>query len=490
MNKSQVKTSNALYGKVSKEANFTGKRGIEMIRLIKEKKHVIIIATALATAAIVAGYSISANAAMSVTSFTVDRGSLDSEIEVNGTIESNMDKVYYSEISAKLGSIHVKAGDFVKKGDLIISYDLEELERLEALADLEMQADHGSYNNSIQTGGRTAGLYSEAKSNLEILNQQITDTQNAITATQNKLTARKQDLADFGAKLQISLIDWADEPDSDEYANLQKLIQANAYEQQYSDDIVKMQEEINALNLQLANLKEYKAEMTSQKASTQMGLMTSGSKEQLEAVKQAADMAYNEKKNDYAVAKEGIKADFDGIVTEIDVIEGSDINAGSQLFTIRSTSDIVVKSSVNKYDIVNIKEGQPANVSIKGKTYSGKVSRIERMTKDSGTGTGIGIEITLDAPGEDIILGLEAKAKISTANLSEVIRIPLEALSEDEEGSYVFVAKNGKAVKEFVECGVRNEDMVEIISGLSEGNLVVWKDSKELTDGMGVRVNN
>ena len=112
------------------------------------------------------------------------------------------------------------------------------------------------------------------------------------------------------------------------------------------------------------------------------------------------------------------------------------------------------------------------------------------MTKDSGTGSGIGIEITLDAPDENIILGLETKSKIYTANLSEVIRIPLEALSEDEEGSYVFVAQDGKASKEFVECGIRNEDMVEIRSGLSEGSLVIWKDSQELTDGMGVKVNN
>lgn len=72
----------------------------------------------------------------------------------------------------------------------------------------------------------------------------------------------------------------------------------------------------------------------------------------------------------------------------------------------------------------------------------------------------------------------------------EVIRIPLDALSEDEEGSYVFVAKDGKATKEFVECGIRNEEMVEIRSGLSEGTLVVWKDTLELADGMGVKVNN
>ena len=459
-----------------------------MLKILKEKKKAVLVGALLVAALAVYGISISANASVSVAAYTVDKGHLESQVEVNGTVESNYQKVFYSDIDARIGKVHVKEGDFVKKGDVIISYDSEDLDRLEAMA--KLQADQGSYNDSIQTGNRTAGLYSEAKNNLTILNAQIAETEAAITSTQSSLAERRAYYADFGAKLQVSLIEWADKPDSDEYENLQKLVQTNAYEQQYASDIIQLQDKLNALNLQLADLKEYKAEMTSQKASTVMGLMTSGAKEQLEAVKEANELSNSEKLSDYEQAKEGIKTDFDGIITSISAIEGSNVLRGTELVTIKSASDIVIKSSVNKYDIVNIEEGQPATVNIKNREYSGKVSRIERMTKDSGTGTGIGIEITLDNPGDDIILGLEAKSIISTANLSEVIRIPLDALSEDEEGSYVFVAKDGKATKEFVECGIRNEEMVEITSGLSEGTLVVWKDTLELTDGMGVKVNN
>lgn len=460
-----------------------------MIRIIKEHRKLLLITTAAITIAAIGGFSISTKAAMSVDAYVVDKGAIDSEIEVNGNVESNVTMVYYSEVSARIGSINVKEGDFVKKGDVIISYDRKELERLETLAELKAKADLGSYNNSIQMGGRTAGLYSEARTNLAVLDQQIADTEAAITQTQNRLAERKASLADFGAKLQISLIDWADKPDSDEYENLQKLVQTNAYEQQYADDIVKMQEELNALNTQLADYKEYKAVMTSQKAATVTGLLTSGAKEQLEAVKESNELSTNLELEDYAKAKEGIKAEFDGIVTRIDTVEGSDVSKGTQLLTLKSISDIVIKSTVNKYDIVNVEEGQPATVRVKNKDYAGKVSRIEKMTRDSGTGTGVGIEITLDKPDSDIILGLEAKSRIHTSNLTEVTRIPLEALNEDEEGSYVFVAVDGKAAKEFVECGVRNDDMVEIVSGLDEGNLVVWKDSEEITDGMGVKVN-
>lgn len=460
-----------------------------MIEMIKGKKKIILISSAIVAVIAIGGVSISSNAAMSVSAYQAERGCLESEIEVNGTVESNTDKIYFCDIDAKVGKILVKEGDFVKKGDLLISYDSEELERLETMANLSAKADLGSYEGSMQASGRTAGLYNEAKTNLAVLNQQIADTEALITKTQNSLAEKKASLADFGAKLQVSLIEWEDEPDSDEYENLRMLIQTNAYEQQYAPEIVKMQEDLNSLNLQLTDLKEYKAEMTSQKASTVNGIMTKGEKERLQAVKEANELSSSEKLSYLAAAKEGIRAEFDGIVTEIGTTEGSDVQRGAKLLTLKSISDVIIKSSVNKYDIVNIEEGQTATVNIKNKDYTGKVSRIERMTKDSGTGTGIGIEITLDKPDDAIILGLEAKARINTANLDKVIRIPLEALSEDEEGSYVFVANDGKATKKFVECGIRNDDMVEIKDGLTEGSLVVWRDTEEITDGMGIKVN-
>ena len=125
-----------------------------------ENKKKVVIAGALVAALAIGGISINAKAAMSVSAYVVDKGAIDSEVEVNGNVESDLSRMYYSDISAKIGTIHVKEGDFVKKGDIIISYDLEEIERLETMTELQAKADLGSYNNSMQTGGRTAGLYS------------------------------------------------------------------------------------------------------------------------------------------------------------------------------------------------------------------------------------------------------------------------------------------------------------------------------------------
>jgi multidrug efflux pump subunit AcrA (membrane-fusion protein) len=107
---------------------------------------------------------------------------------------------------------------------------------------------------------------------------------------------------------------------------------------------------------------------------------------------------------------------------------------------------------------------------------------------DADKSTGIGVEITLDEPDENIILGLEVKSRVQTAALENVLQIPTEAYNSDEEGDYVFVVKNKKAVKTFVEAGAKNDDMIEICSGLNEGDVVVWNDSVMLTDGMDVNI--
>lgn len=460
-----------------------------MKEFFQNKKRLIIIAVTLIAVVTVGTVYVKADAVMKAESYKADVGQLSSVLEINGNVESNTQKTYYAKVDGLIDKVNVKEGDFVKKGDVIVSFDLEEIERLTAIAEYCEQADVESYNNSIQTGSRTASLYQEAKNNLEVLDSLIATTEITLLQRQKDLAQKSAALADEGAKLQISLIDWEDEPDSEEYENLRKLVQSNAYDQQHSADIIKIQEDIDSLNVYLTELKTAKSEMTSQKAATQMGLMTNGAKKELEAMKAANELASNNTIENYNEAAEGIIAEFDGIVSSIKISEGSNVFQGTELVTVKSLDDVIIKLNVNKYDIVNIEENQTASVVIKNKKYNGKVSRIARMTDESGQNSGIDVEVKLDEPDSDIILGLDVKTQILTANINDALRIPVEALWEDEEGSFVFVAQEEKAVKTKVEVGVRNDDMVEITEGISEGDLVVWNENSEITDGMCIKID-
>ena len=146
----------------------------------------------------------------------------------------------------------------------------------------------------------------------------------------------------------------------------------------------------------------------------------------------------------------------------------------------------MVKVNVNKYDIVDMEEGQQAVAAIKNKDYTGKITRIEHMT-GQGESANIGVEISLDKPDDSIILGLETKVKVTTASLENEITIPLDALGMDAEGNYVFVLNDKKAELRRIEVGIKSDDYAQVVSGINENEIIIWNDEAELNDGMDVR---
>ncbi|MBP3204563.1 MAG: efflux RND transporter periplasmic adaptor subunit [Lachnospiraceae bacterium] len=459
---------------------------------MKNRKKRILLAGTLALSTIaIASIRLSAGAVLSVNAYIAAKDSLSQTVELNGSLDSAYSKSAYANASVCVKTVPVKVGDTVKKGDLLIAFDEDRIDYQTALAEYEIQASDGNYKNTIESGSRTQSLYHEATYNLSILDQQIADTEAAILAMENVLMKRKAELTAEGARLQVSILDIAGDPkEEEEYRNLQKLAQNNAYELQAGDDIVGMQEELNRLNAALAEYRTYKAEMVSQKAATNTSRITSGQKTQLEALNEKTRLTAEEEIRNLTIAREGIHAEFDGIVTALDVEEGMEVTRGMHLITVASSEDIIVKCSANKYDIADISVGQTAVTRVGHASYPGKVTRIESMTGvDVSNASNVGLEVLLDAPDDSIILGLDSKTTINTASQENVICIPRDAVVESDDYSYVFVADGKKAVSRKIETGIKNDDMIEVISGLREGDVVVWNDETDLTDGMDVKVN-
>ncbi len=458
------------------------------------KNRKLIIGTCIAVAATIGAVSVNVSAGTAIKSAQVSTGALNCELELNGKVESLQDKTYYSQISGKISKVNFREGDLVKKGDLLISYDNEKIAMEQMLTQLDVTADQGGYDDFNQMGGRVAGLYGEAKNTLPELEQQIQMTEAVIVMTQQALDERKSRFSAKGAQLSADLAccvpDEDDDPEEVQKSreNLQKEIAKNNHDQQYDPEIIKKQEELSFLNYLMSQYREKKSVLESQKASTQLNLNTKGAKEQLEAVKAADDLVNEKKLEDLSVASAGIIADFDGVVTKISVSEGCTVTQGQELIKIESVDDTAVVCFVNKYDIISIEEGQSASAHIKNKDYECRVSRIEKKTSDDGSSSGIRVELEIAQPDESIILGIEAKTKIRTATLAYALLVPMEAVSTDDEGEYVFVIKDNRAEKRRIETGVSNDEYAEVKSGLSAGETVGWDEASELADGQKVKV--
>ncbi len=243
------------------------------------------------------------------------------------------------------------------------------------------------------------------------------------------------------------------------------------------------------------------------------------------------------------LSKTEYQAPFDGVITNLPVREGETVvmgiqNApGSTLLTIADTSIITAEVKVDESDIVNVKLGQPAEVTIDAmpkQKFKGVVSEIGRnaLLRSTGVSTAqttssgqeakdFKVVVALQDPPPNVLPGLSATARITTAKRSSALAIPIQALTIRERGELtpekkdkssavqaaaptggnpkeelqgVFILKNKKdAVFVPVVTGISGTTDIEVTNGLQEGDEIVtgsYKVLRTLRNGASVKVDN
>jgi HlyD family secretion protein len=224
-------------------------------------------------------------------------------------------------------------------------------------------------------------------------------------------------------------------------------------------------------------------------------------------------------------------APFDGIVTNEPVREGETVvegiqnTEGSTFMTLADMSVVTAEVKVDETDIVNVRIGQPADVTVDalpGKVFKGHVTLAGDQallrstgvaTSQSTTGTeeakDFKVIVTLDEPSSDLRPGLSTTAKITTARKSNVLSLPIQALAmhnpaDDQlkgkdgvkaaanpsaaksvpvQGVYVVDKdKSGKLRAKFVPVttGITGATDIEVLTGLTEGQEIVTGPFKTL----------
>lgn len=407
---------------------------------------------------------------------------IEQTVNTSGTVKTQQTQTYFSKVAIPAGDVKVAVGDAVAEGDVIFSYDEEALAREKELAELTVQASVGSSSSSLQKDNESKGDLNEANINLSVLDQQIADTEAYIKGLEDKIEKKQRDLEYHGTLLQMSLLDWS--PASDEYEELQKQIQLNSYEQKNSKEIVSWNEELKVYNEMLADYKEYKSEMKSQQGSAEASALNQGSRQEMNANNKSNEIKASQSMKDISEVEGGVKAEFDGVVTEMNVVKGASAVEGTQLFKVESTEDVKVEISISKYDLEKISEGQKADITIAGKVYEGEISKISKMAELNASGSPvIATEIKILNPDQDIYLGVEAKVLIYTNEASGVVAVPVEAVNTDKEGDFIYVVENNIFTKRRVVTGISSDIMIEIKEGLTAGEQIVTDMLMEVEEG-------
>jgi HlyD family secretion protein len=412
--------------------------------------------------------------------------SLVSQVTASGEVKPTT----YTNITAqgfgRITDILVKEGDHIKKGDRLLLQD-----NVQANADVQAQA---AAINSNQSGVQAA----EA----------------SYRATQSDLTMQEANLEK--AKL--------------DYERGQGL---------YKDGLIPKQDfeqRKTTYDAAVATVEASKARMLAQKA-------------QLEQVRSQLDQGKAVLVHTKDIlSKTTYVSPINGIVSYLPVRLGEYVvpgiqNAnGSFLMTLSDMSVVTSEVKVDETDIVNVKIGQDAAVTIDavpGKVFKGKVTEIgsQAVLRSSGLATtqtttsnqeakDFKVVVTLENPPENLRPGLSTTAKIKTAERKNVIGIPIQALAvrsrkdleeaaknakkegavtlaapppaaqgdpKKDEVQGVFVVNGKKAVFRPVETGISGVTDIEVTSGLQPGDEIVvgsYKALRTLKPEASVKVDN
>jgi len=358
----------------------------------------------------------------------VERGSIEKYIEETGEIASKNIRSYYGSGANEVEEVYVEIGDVVSKGDLILQYD--------NTVDLEIE----KINKQIEALEAT---YNEAVSGADF----------------EKINTAKLEIENIKNKLEYS---------EKNLETVEKLYKNNAAtEKEFKDS----QEAVEQLENQLAI------------AQNQYKLLIKGVSENVrnryEAEIEGLSISLKilEKNRD----KYSIYSDFNGIITELDTFKGDMPLAGKKILEVQELNNLRAYGNFIVEDAVKIEENMKVEVysedielSIENltieKIHPKAVSKLSELGIEQKRVT---IEINLPKEHKNLIIGSKVTLKIRIDSRDDVLIIPEEAVYEKNKKTYVEIIDSGERKEVEVKIGLENNDNIEVIEGLKEGQEVI-----------------
>ncbi len=183
-----------------------------------------------------------------------------------------------------------------------------------------------------------------------------------------------------------------------------------------------------------------------------------------------------------SLARTEIRAPVDGLIVERNAQIGSVASAGAKsMFVILRDGKLELYGDIAEQDILRIKPGQKAILNVPGnrEPLTGTVRLVEPTV--SATSRLGRVRISIDQT-DGVKWGMFAGATI-LVNEKEALVVPVSALETAPSGPYVMVVRDGAVVETPVTTGVRDGDLIEVRSGLGEGDLVISKAGAFVRDG-------
>lgn len=174
---------------------------------------------------------------------------------------------------------------------------------------------------------------------------------------------------------------------------------------------------------------------------------------------------------------------IDGLVYDLNMMRGDAVSPSMPVAMVAENSRVVARVYVSADILSSINRGIRAEINVDGNVLSGYVDRKSAFVSNLTQMGSVDIVIS----GGSKYLNRSCTVKLILTEKKNVKTVPFESLKEDSTGEFVFVYREGTAIRHSVKTGLKNSISVEITEGINAGDTIVTRGSDMIKDGQ--RVN-
>lgn len=190
-----------------------------------------------------------------------------------------------------------------------------------------------------------------------------------------------------------------------------------------------------------------------------------------------------------ALEEADIKAPTDGILTEWEALTGMNVTAGTKLGRVANIRTVRIQAKLAEDMLAHVNSKKTLSFYISGnrnKSYTGSITYLSSVM-DMDTRT-YAIEMKADNAKLELKPGMKVQISLAGEKEREVPVVPANAVVRDQGATFVFIYKDGKAVKRSVTLGPLEEAMYAVTDGLREGESIIVSGQHQLKDKQQVRL--
>lgn len=455
-----------------------------------------------------------------VSAAKVTRGSITQTLDMSGKVSSSQKGNFIPIDGTKVLTVNVKVGEYVKKGDVLATFDTSSLNSV--LADKQQ-----AYLTAVEN-------YKNAKNTAVISSAQLKEINARLAEIDKELEKQEKEQNKNNGSDKNN----QDKTDSEASNKFWELISKALGMEDINAALKKLDELLNSGNSNLfgsgvSALQMEKMQLELKKVTLEAqsgGITQSTYKTIMEATKKELDSLTAS----LASLKKGWIAEYDGIVSEVNIIPGETCRSAatanidiSSIIDLASgntnVSDIVnallgqtqsgitveyypfvVDFVLGKADIFKVSLDMPCRVTAADDTVvDGVVTYISPVATQSsgvnissligsGSANGVDAKVTIEKPTSSVIIGLDVDVSIDVDSKDNVLIVPSEAVKNDSNGTYVYIynSKTKRIKFSKVELGLSDDTRYEIVSGCEEGDTVITTvpTGTTLADGDKVKI--